>query len=36
LRKPVLNLLEEHFCAHPLLPGYSALSPKGIKVWAMI
>ena len=28
-------MMEHHFCAHPLIPGYSALTPEGIKAWAV-
>jgi hypothetical protein len=27
--------MEWHFCAHPLIPGYSAPTPEGIKAWAV-
>ena len=35
LRDNVVEMMERHFCAHPLIPGYSAPSPKGIKDWAV-
>lgn len=31
----VANMMERHFCTHPLIPGYSAPTPEGIKAWAM-
>jgi hypothetical protein len=31
----VVEIMERHFCVHPLIPGYSALTPKGIKAWAV-
>ena len=27
--------MERHLCSHPLIPGYSALSRKGIREWAV-
>ena len=35
LRDPIIKLVEGHFCAHPLIPGYSAPTPKGIREWAV-
>jgi hypothetical protein len=35
LRDHIINLVEGHFCAHPLIPGYSAPTPKGIREWAV-
>jgi hypothetical protein len=35
LRDTVIGMMERHFCAHPLIPGYSAPSPEGIKAWAV-
>ena len=34
-RTMVVDMMERHFCAHPLIPGYSALTPEGIKAWAV-
>ncbi|KAJ6610973.1 hypothetical protein B0H10DRAFT_2058323 [Mycena sp. CBHHK59/15] len=34
-REPIVNMMEKHYCAHPLLPGYAPPSPEGIKRWAM-
>ena len=31
LRLDIINMMERHFCAHPLIPGYSAPTPEGIK-----
>jgi hypothetical protein len=31
----VINMMEHHFCTHPLIPGYSAPTPEGIKAWAV-
>jgi hypothetical protein len=31
----VVEIMEHHFCAHPLIPGYSAPTPEGIKAWAV-
>jgi adenylate cyclase len=28
-------MMEQHYCAHPLIPGYSAPTPAGIKEWAV-
>lgn len=35
LRANIVEMMERHFCAHPLIPGYSAPSPNGIKEWAV-
>ncbi|KAJ6473033.1 hypothetical protein C8R45DRAFT_1163371 [Mycena sanguinolenta] len=34
-REPIINILERHFCAHPLLPGSAPPSPVGIRRWAV-
>ncbi|KAJ7498364.1 hypothetical protein B0H11DRAFT_2226000 [Mycena galericulata] len=34
-RDSIVNMMEHHFCAHPLLPGYSHPSREGIRVWAV-
>jgi hypothetical protein len=34
-RATVVNMMERHLCAHPLIPGYSAPTPEGIKAWAV-
>ena len=33
--EPIVNVIEAYLCAHPLIPGYSHLSPEGIKEWAV-
>ena len=35
LRAVVVDIMEQHFCAHPLIPGYSMPTPDGIKAWAV-
>ncbi|KAG0693971.1 hypothetical protein DFH29DRAFT_792377, partial [Suillus ampliporus] len=35
LRKHVIEMMEQHFCAHPLIPGYSHPSAAGIRQWAV-
>ena len=34
-RTTVIEMMERHFCAHPLIPGYSAPNPEGIRAWAV-
>jgi hypothetical protein len=34
-RTAIVDMMERHFCAHPLIPGYSAPTPEGIKAWAV-
>jgi hypothetical protein len=34
-REHILNMMEKHYCAHPLLPGWAHPSPEGIKRWAV-
>ena len=34
-RVAVADMMERHFCAHPLIPGYSTPTPEGIKAWAV-
>ncbi|KAG6863348.1 hypothetical protein C0991_006561, partial [Blastosporella zonata] len=34
-RQHVIQMMEKHYCAHPLLPGYSAPRAEGIKKWAV-
>ena len=31
----IIGMMEWHFCAHPLIPGYFTLTPEEIKVWAV-
>ena len=35
LRGTIVDMLESHFCAHPLIPGYSHPSAEGIREWAV-
>lgn len=35
LHTNIVDMMEQHFCAHPLIPGYLAPSPEGIKEWAV-
>jgi hypothetical protein len=34
-RQPIIDMMETHCCAHPLIPGYSHPSAAGIKYWAV-
>ncbi|KAH9032963.1 hypothetical protein EDB85DRAFT_1816870, partial [Lactarius pseudohatsudake] len=34
-RDAVVKMMERRFCAHPLIPRYSAPTPEGIKAWAV-
>lgn len=34
-REHVIEMMERHFCAHPLIPGYSHPSAAGIRQWAV-
>ncbi len=31
----IVKLMKHHFCMHPLIPGYSAPTPEGIKSWTV-
>jgi hypothetical protein len=31
----IISMMEQHLCAHPLIPGYSAPSKAGIREWAV-
>ena len=31
----VVEIMERHLCAHPLILGYSVPTPEGIKTWAV-
>jgi len=31
----IIYLMEQHLCAHPLIPGYAHPSPAGIREWAV-
>ena len=35
LKEVILGMVERHYCAHPLIPGYSSPTPKGIQAWAV-
>ncbi|KAJ3535176.1 hypothetical protein NMY22_g6606 [Coprinellus aureogranulatus] len=34
-REPIITMMERHFCAHPLIPGYAPPSSEGIRSWAV-
>jgi len=34
-RDTILELIERHFCAHPLIPGYCPPNPTDIRKWAV-
>jgi hypothetical protein len=34
-RDTIINMIEQHYCAHPLIPGYAAPDPGAIKRWAV-
>ena len=34
LRPPIIEMIEQHLCAHPLIPGYCHPSRAGIHEWA--
>ena len=34
-RDTIIMIMERHFCAHPLIPGYSHPSAQGIREWAV-
>ena len=33
--KAIVNMMEQHYCAHLVIPGYAALDPRAIKRWAV-
>jgi len=35
LHDAIIAMVEHHFCAHPLIPGYSAPTELGIQYWAV-
>ncbi|KAJ7642146.1 hypothetical protein FB45DRAFT_365933 [Roridomyces roridus] len=35
-RDHIVKMMEKHYCAHPLLPGYAHPSPEGIRRWAVL
>ena len=34
-RQPIIDMVEQHFCTHPLIPSYSHPTPTGIHEWAV-
>jgi hypothetical protein len=34
-REVIVDMMEQHLCAHPLIPGYAHPSPVGIREWAV-
>ena len=34
-REPIINMMERHYCTHPVIPGYAAPDPISIKRWAV-
>ena len=34
-RDTIVNMMEKHYCAHPLIPGYAPPSSEGIRHWAV-
>ena len=34
-RQSIVDMLERHYCAHPVIPGYAAPTPAAIKRWAV-
>lgn len=34
-RDNIINMMEAHYCAHPLIPGYAPPTPEGIRKWAV-
>jgi hypothetical protein len=30
-----VNMMERHYCAHPVIPGYPTPDPRAIKRWAV-
>ncbi|KAF7367605.1 SWIM-type domain-containing protein [Mycena sanguinolenta] len=35
-REHIVSMMEKHYCAHPLLPGYAHPSAEGIRRWAVL
>ena len=33
--QPIIDMVEQHFCTHPLIPGYSHPTPTGIREWTV-
>ena len=34
-RKAIVNMMERHYCAHPVIPGYAVPDPRAIKRWVV-
>ncbi|KAJ3738611.1 hypothetical protein DFH05DRAFT_1367237, partial [Lentinula detonsa] len=34
-REHIIDVMERHYCAHPLIPGYAYPSAEGIRKWAV-
>jgi hypothetical protein len=34
-REPIINMMERHYCAHPLIPGFAPPECAAIKRWAV-
>jgi len=34
-RESIVDMMERHYCAHPMIPGYAAPDPGSIKRWAV-
>lgn len=34
-RQSILDMLEQHYCAHPAIPGYAAPNPAAIRRWVV-
>lgn len=33
--KAIIDMMERHYCAHPMIPGYAVPEPSAIKQWAV-
>ena len=34
-QETIINMMERHYCAHPMIPGYAAPDVSTIKLWAV-
>ncbi|KIJ94363.1 hypothetical protein K443DRAFT_75663, partial [Laccaria amethystina LaAM-08-1] len=34
-RVPIVDMMERHYCAHPIILGYAAPNPAAIRLWAV-
>ena len=34
-QETIINMMERHYCTHPMIPGYAALDASAIKLWAV-